>query len=423
MKKISLIAFLLISTMGKAASIDHIMNYTAEYSANPALQGSTNYSSTVNFNPAGLMRLNNGLYMNGGLQYATGGYEMKYDGKSYKSDLGSPVPNFSLYKKYDNYAIFWTLGGIGGGAALNYNDGIAAYKKLEDKLDKIFPGAIKITDSSAKGSNVYVQSTLGTAFNINENLSMSIAGRVVHGKRDFEGNVETTSPILGNNTLSVDAEREAWGLGVQLGLNYAATEKLNLGLRYDSKIKMNFKTDSTVGAPLPVVGTNFDTLYLEYKNGMKSRRDLPAILALGAQYKITPAWTGFVGGNYYFNKSANIDEKVQGKDKKDEKSVLRKYKDGYEFSLGSEYQINEKWAWLAGANYGVTGAEKENYHDSEFAVDSLMLGTGVKYKYNDALELLGSVAHYFYNTSNSTAGDIEYIKETTVLGAGFTYKF
>lgn len=409
MKKISLIAFLLISTMGKAASIDHIMNYTAEYSANPALQGATNYSSTVNFNPAGLMRLNNGLYMNGGLQYATGGYEMKYDGKSYKSDLGSPVPNFSLYKKYDNYAIFWTLGGIGGGAALNYNDGIAAYRKLEKGLTSL---GIKITDASAKGSNVYVQSTLGTAFNINEKLSMSIAGRVVHGKRDFEGNVATNI----NKTISVDAERKAWGLGVQLGLNYAATEKLNLGLRYDSKIKMNFKTDSTVGTPLGNI--NFDTLYPEYKNGMKSRRDLPAILALGAQYKITPAWTGFVGGNYYFNKSANIDEKVQTKI-----GALRKYKDGYEFSLGSEYQINEKWAWLAGANYSVTGAEKENYHDSEFAVDSLMLGTGVKYKYNDALELLGSVAHYFYNTSNSTAGDIEYIKETTVLGAGFTYKF
>ncbi|MGL6065031.1 MAG: OmpP1/FadL family transporter [Fusobacteriaceae bacterium] len=412
MKKISIMAFLLISTMGKGASIDHIMNYTAEYTANPALQGVINYTSTVNFNPAGLMRLENGLYMNGGIQYATGGYEMNYKGKGYKSDLGSPVPNFSLYKKYDNYALFWTIGGIAGGAALNYKDGIAAYGKIEDQLAPL----AKIKNSSAKGSNVYVQTTLGTAFNINEKLSMSVAGRIVHGQRDFEGNVEATSILLGNPTLSVDAEREALGVGVQLGLNYAATENLNLGLRYDSKVKMNFKTDSTVGKSL--AGINFDTLYPEYKDGMKSRRDLPAILALGAQYKLTPAWTGFVGGNYYFNKSANIDEGVEK-----EKGASRKYKDGYEFSLGSEYQINQKWAWLAGANYAITGAEKDNYHDSEFALDSLMFGTGVKYKHNDSLELLGSVAHYFYNSSNSSDGDIEYIKETTVLGAGFTYKF
>ncbi|MGL4687663.1 MAG: OmpP1/FadL family transporter [Fusobacteriaceae bacterium] len=414
MKKISIMAFLLISTMGKGASIDHIMNYTAEYSANPALQGVINYSSTVNFNPAGLMRLENGLYMNGGLQYATGGYEMNYKGRSYKSDLGSPAPNFSLYKKYDNYALFWTVGGIAGGAALNYKDGISAYGKIENQLSAF----AKISDSSAKGSNVYIQSTLGTAFNINEKLSMSVAGRIVHGQRDFEGEVQVTSALLKNPTLSVDAEREAWGLGVQLGLNYAATEKLNLGLRYDSKVKMNFKTDSTVGAPLPIVGINFDALYPEYKDGMKARRDLPAILALGAQYKITPAWTGFLGGNYYFNKSANIDEEVQTKT-----GASRKYKDGYEFSLGSEYEINEKWSWLAGTNYAITGAEKDNYHDSEFALDSLMFGTGIKYKHNDTLELLGSVAHYFYNSSNSTDGDVEYIKETTVLGGGFTYKF
>ncbi|MGL5098481.1 MAG: OmpP1/FadL family transporter, partial [Fusobacteriaceae bacterium] len=95
----------------------------------------------------------------------------------------------------------------------------------------------------------------------------------------------------------------------------------------------------------------------------------------------------------------------------------------YEMSLGSEYVINEKWSWMAGANYAVTGAEENNYHDSEYALNSIMLGTGAKYKYSENLLLTGSVAYYFYDTAKARKSEITYKKETTALGLGFTYKW
>lgn len=460
MKKITLAAFIATAAVANAASIDHIMNYTPEYNANPALQGAINTTSTVNYNPAGLTRIEDGLYINGGLQYATGEYSTKYNGDQFKTDLSSAVPNFSIVKKQGKHAFFWTVGGIAGGAGVEYKDGISKYATLQETFTKL--GAIKaeqiigiplgplnfdaidFTNTKIKGKvegeNRYIQTTLGTAYQVDSKWSVSGALRVVHGQRNFKGNLEVSGVEAGtvpqiieglrpglqetldslanglNGRASTDIEREAWGFGGQFGINYAATDRLNIGMRYDTKVRMNFETKEKK-TPETILGSlGFESFYPEYGDGFKGRRDLPAILALGASYTVTDRWMTFVGGNYYFNKAANIGERAQT-----ETGASRKYKDGYEISVGSEYAINEKWSWMAGANYAVTGAEVENYHDSEYALDSIMIGTGAKYKYSENLLLTGSVAHYFYDTVK--ANNITYKKETTALGLGFTYKW
>ena len=75
---------------------------------------------------------------------------------------------------------------------------------------------------------------------------MAIGGRAVYAIRDFQGELEVEGAGLGSGqTATIDAERKATGFGAQLGLNYKATDKLNIGLRYDSKVKLNFKTKSS----------------------------------------------------------------------------------------------------------------------------------------------------------------------------------
>ncbi|MGL6166866.1 MAG: OmpP1/FadL family transporter [Fusobacteriaceae bacterium] len=438
MKKLCLIAFIGATTIVNAASIDHIMNYTPEYNANPALQGAINTSSTVNYNPAGLVRLEDGLYVNGGLQFAAGEYSTEYAGQKYKTDLGSSVPNFSIMKKEGKKAFFWTVGGIAGGAGVEYKDGISKYATLQKTFREL--GTIQVIglpinfsnitlNGKAEGESRYIQTTLGGAFEINSKWSTSTALRVVHGQRKFKGtlNADGVTTLGQPNTIvngiaTTDAEREAWGFGGQFGLNYAATDRLNIGMRYDTKVKMNFKTSSTSKSTIFKMNPKengllgFDVFYPEYKDGFKGRRDLPAMLALGASYAVNDKWMTFAGGNYYFNKAANIDEQSGTPT-----GSSKKYKDGYELSLGSEYLLNDKWSWMTGFNYAITGAEADNYHDSDYSLDSTMIGTGAKYRYNPNLELIGSVAYFMYNTA--TANDVTYKKQTTVLGLGFTYKW
>lgn len=413
---LALIASLSVSTMG--ASIDHIQNYSAEYGGNPAQQGAINVGSTVYFNPAGLMRLENGTYIVGGIQYAFGDQNMSSDGRDFSTNLSSPIPNFALYKKTDDGAYFWTMGGVAGGASLNYEDSIPLFIGNFDANNIL-------KDTKVEGSNMYAQTTIGKAFNLTDKWSASLAVRAIYGKRTMKANTTANIPnlnpalssvIRNEKSLSIDAERKAYGFGGQFGLNYSPSDKLNIGFRYDTKVNLKFKTDSTTEGNNTILGGFIENALINkfpvYENGKKYRRDLPALAALGASYKVTNQWTTFVGGNYYFNESATMDRVG---------SMNVDYKNGWEISVGSEYWFTPQIAWLVGFNYADTGAPDKSFAATEYALNSTMLGTGVKYRPNETIEWTVAFNHYIYDSR--TVNDIKYEKEISSIGINFVKKF
>ena len=447
-KKFGLVA--LIATLGTTtfgASIDHIQNYTAEYNANMAQQAAISPTTSAYFNPAGIMRLENGTYFTTGVQLAFGKETMKYhtkdgDGGDYSANLNAPIPNLALIRKQDDRAFFWTFGGIAGGGELEYKDGVAGIKVLEDALkDSHLPGislklnGAKDNGSSATGENMYAQTTIGTAWNINNKLSMSVAGRVVYGwrnlKADLNANLSTDfipKPIP--IQASIDSERTAWGIGGQVGLNYAYDDTWNFAMRYDTKVKMEFEADAKSSSSLPPLG--FELFFPQYADGAKYRRDLPAILAIGASQKITDKWTMFYGGNYYFNESAKLDKDVKYNNIVTGKTETGlEYDNGWEISIGTEYWLNNKWALLAGANYADTGAPKDSYMDVEYALNSILVGVGVKYRPDEDTEWVVSTSHYFYEAADGNfaekypgkANAQRYDKNVSSIGFSYTKKF
>lgn len=392
--------FFALSFLSYGASVDHIQNYSAEYGANPAQQGAINTGSSVFFNPAGLTRLENGIYFVGGGQYAFGKQKMKTTKKSYDSNMSSPIPNLALYRVKDRNALFFTFGALGGGAELHYKNGVPLF------LNGI-PFNSFLNSSEVKGSNLYGQLTLGTSYYLTDKWSASIAIRGVYGKRTLKA--KASSEKL-KSFADINSKREAYGMGIQFGLNYSATDKLNIGFRYDSKVKLNFKTDTKSNKSL--LSNLLFLKYPVYKNGLKIRRDLPALLALGASYKVTNKWTTFLGGNYYFNEASKMDR--IGKTNVD-------YKNGWEISLGSEYWITDRIAWLIGGNYAKTGAPHQSYAATEYALNSKLIGTGFKYKLNPDSEVTLSYSHYFYNTN--TVENIKYKKDLSSIGVNFVQRF
>lgn len=402
MKKSNFLLFGIFIALGAsslAASIDHIQNYSAEYGANPAQQGAINTGSSVFFNPAGLMRLENGTYFVGGAQYAFGKESMTTSDKKYPTDLGSPIPNLALYHKMDESAYFVTMGGVAGGASLEYKEGVP----LNSNLDKM------LKNTNVKGANNYAQMSIGRSYNLTDKWSASLALRGVFAKRTLKASTD-----FSDESVSIDAKREAYGLGIQFGLNYARTERLNFGFRYDSQVRLKFKTKTTTedNTSIKLTDLLISQRFPMYKDGLKTRRDLPAIMALGASYKVTDSWTTFIGGNYYFNKDATMDNLP---------NVNNNYKNGWEISLGSEYWINSKVAWLVGTNYAYTGAPKDSYTPTEYALNSTTVGTGFKFKQNETTEWTIAYNHYFYKTT--TFESIKYKKSISNVGINFVKKF
>lgn len=441
-KRLGLLALTAVLTsVAYGASIDHIQTYTPEYLGNQAQNGMINNVSAY-YNPAGIVNLEKGTYVQIGAQLAVGHEKMEYNGKDYKADLFQPIPNFALYKVEDDSALYWTFGALGGGGDLKYDDGVAGTAVIEDIFKDL---KISTDGSKAEGSNLYAQTTLGKVWKVNNKLSLSAAGRVIYGSRTLKGDIYISGGLsdvlLENKSAHIDSERTAWGFGGQFGLNYKASDRLNFGLRYDTRVKLDFKADADENPikfkMVPDVSLGFGTFYPEYSDGVKQRRDLPAILAAGMSYKVTDNWTVGLSGNYYFNKDAKMDRGTKTinnplNPSQPIKGIEAEYDNGYEIALGTEYRINPKWAVLGGVNYAYTGAKYTSYDDVEFALDSIMVGTGLKYNPDETSEWVFTVAHYFYDSEEGHFSEKykgmgisnpEYSKSITAFGVGYTKRF
>ena len=468
MKKVLLLTAILSSGL-YGASIDHVQTYTPDYLSNQAQTGLIK-AGVNNYNPAGQSRLEQGKYAQVGVQYAVGYEKMSYEGKEHKAKLRQAIPNVTFTSVDANGATFFNFGALAGGGKLKY-DGVSGVDVLSD-VDKFDGLGVYDRGSSLTGKNMYEQATLGRAFNVNENLSLSVAGRVVHGTRELKGNLnigvnpspayqaakaaeinkavsagklspaearakgqalrQTTAYLVKNGLQGdLDSKREAWGYGFQLGVNYKVDERLNLAARYDSRVKMNFKAKGSENQlnTAAILGQNIGltTFYPQYTIGERVRRDLPAILSVGASYKVTDNYLVSGAANYYFNRHAKMDRVTAfggheyGLD----------YKNGWEIALGNEYKINDKFTLIGSANYARTGAKSSSFNDTEYALNSFTLGAGVKYQYDETTAITASVAHFIYDKKDGTFTDRyqgvtenqKYHKGITAFGLSLTKKF
>ena len=97
------------------------------------------------------------------------------------------------------------------------------------------------------------------------------------------------------------------------------------------------------------------------------------------------------------------------------------YKDGWEISLGSEYWFTNQIAWLVGVNFADTGAPAEGFSATEYALNSTMIGTGIKYRPNPDMEWVVAFNHYIYDSK--TFENVKYEKEISSLGLNFVKRF
>ncbi len=290
------------------AQIDNLTNMSAEWIRMSNRNAAVDAADIVVYNPAGLTKLADGFHFNVSNQTLIRQPEHTFDlgfglgVQTFGQDsIDAVVPNaYGAYKK-DKWAVFAGVYIPAGGAVVDYPYGSISTKLIGLGVLSQVPGIFDIfINDYLKATSLYLTTTLGGAYAINDTLSLAAGVRYIKAKNTIKAGITLVSllGIMPNTTLSLDAEDRADGFGGVFGLNISPKKGLNIGIHYETKIALEFETQVKVDT--------FGGIILV--DGEKHNRDLPAMLGIGVSYDFTPKFRAELDFNYFFQKQANWGE-------------------------------------------------------------------------------------------------------------------
>jgi long-chain fatty acid transport protein len=414
------------------AQMDNLTNLSVEWMRMPARNAASDSADIVVYNPAALVRLSEGFHFNLGnqslLRKPRHTYNLQLGGgeRSFTQDGIDPfLPNFYAAYTKNKWAVYGGLYVSGGGAVADYPHGslttdlLTLMIQMSPALDEfgqptglltndIYPEA---KDQFLKASSYYLTATLGGAYALNEKLSASFGLRYLSAVNRTQTGLTLTASPWGypDQTLGFDSKDKASGAGAVIGLHFAATPKLDLAAHYESKVKLDFKT---------TVST--DDIGLA-QDGAKSRRDLPAVLYLGAGYRWSGKLQMLVDFNYYFQSAADWGKtEVDGVGKSWSKAAG----DCYAAGVGLCYQLSERLRVSAGTVFTkFLFKDKELYYTrlGEFEApknDNWNSGVGLAFKATEKLTLNLALGATFWKSDDIHGSFLSFLAYAVKVKSG-----
>ena len=407
-----------------AGVIDNKTNWSAEYIRTLNRNAATDSADIVAYNPAGVMKMEDGFFGSMSVQYIDKKYTNTVGGTDLESQEPSYLPGLFLLYKKDRYAGFFSFTIPGGGGYVDYSQGNYTTQYAAALINAgvyipTFGAPVPNGAQHFEAESFYYGYTFGGAFEINKIFSVSLAARYIDAHREAQGYVIMNPGGATESTHNADYEEDADGWGGIIGLNIAPTDELNIGMRYETRTDLDF--DQQVNQD---VNSLFPTLrllpYLGVNNGASVSRNLPAIFAFGISYKISPKIRVETDLNYYFNNSAGWDDTVPTP--RDPSDV----DDGYDLGLAIEYTFTNQLKGSLGYIHTDTGIEAKNMLPESPELNADTIGAGVAYECIPGMILNFAIGNAFYQSDSfisSIGSEIEYEKNNFFLSLGIQYKF
>jgi len=424
-----LVFFLFGASPVIAGGIENKPNFSAEWVRTLNRNAAFDSADCVVYNPAGTSRMSEGLYVNLSGQYAMKEYSNSLGGTTYESDIPDMVPGlFALYRK-DRWSLFgaFTIP-VGGGkvefdrgsvTSLMLARGFQASANAAIDANPAVPGtppktAFYPTKSAfyydsinhyIEGESYYYGVTLGGSYALSDVVSISMGVRYADAQISREGYARISgSPVADPKTAFLDYEETDSGLCGIVGLNISPNDRLNIGLRYESKTKINLETD-----------VKKDDLGL-LVNGATRRRDIPALFGAGISYQLTRRLRAETNLTYYFNKQAEWDDvPITAQNETDRDN-------GYDLGIAFEYECTPRFKWSAGYMYTETKIHPDNMSIEAPELDGHSVGGGVAWTPDDRWAFNAGLLRTFYKDETTSTG-IKLEKSLWILALGVQYKF
>jgi len=425
-----LLSFAFVSAVS-AGAIDNKTNWSAEYIRTLNRNAATDYADIAAYNPAGTVKLADGFIINGSAQYL---------GKEYannitlgpttvlalESDEGSLVPGlFAVYNR-EAMSVFGAVTVVGGGGKVDFSQGNWTTTKIGSAVAgmslPICPptspttgGACvnfnptDLTGQQLSAESYYLGYTLGAAYAFNDIFSFSVGLRYVNAHREAQGSATILDVAYANPyVVTVNYEQEGDGWGGILGVNIEPNDKLNIGIRYETKTDLDLEATVPTGLgasvlalqPLPII------------HGQSNSRDLPALLGLGFSYWLTEQLRVETNYTRYFNEDA------------DWAGAENLVDDGYDLGIALEYHFNDSLLASIGYLKTETGIDPANMLPENPELDANTIGGGIGYAINEKFHTNLSLGYVFYESDSFVnPPPVEYEKAIFFLAFGAEYRF
>jgi long-subunit fatty acid transport protein len=231
---------------------------------------------------------------------------------------------------------------------------------------------------------------------------------------------QMTGYATATSDIEVDAEETGMGYSPMISVNISPVENLNISVKYEFRTKLELTT--SLAAPNMGAG-----IFIQDE---KKRADMPAMLSVGANLKLSKL-TVAAGGNYYFDKSADFGHK-EGTVHLDNSEIIEN--NGLALHAGAELNLSDKFLVSAGYAWANLGVNSRYQSDLTFANATSTIGLGGAYNITDKIRvnLGGGYTMYVEDSKTGTkliAGTTDqyptetFTKNTMMLGIGLDLSF
>jgi len=392
-------------------------------------------------NPAGLVKLEDGFHFSFTNQSAfqtrtiTSTFApFAFNGgsitKEFKGTASAPiVPSLQAAYKTGRWVLSGNIAVTGGGGKATFNHGLPSFEGqlavIPGMLDGMGVPTNKYSvDAYMRGSSFIYGAQIGGSYAINDMFSAYAGFRLNIVNNGYEGylkniKINPTHPLLNPNgemilasdffkaigqsqlaesvaDREIDNKQTGWGISPILGFNFNY-KGLNVGMKYEFKTALDVESKTIDGK---------DGGLDQFKDGVNTPHDIPALLTVGVSYQILPNLTASVGYHHFFDSDAKMADDKQ------------KYINGGtdEYLFGAEYRISRLFLVSAGGQITRYGITDDYQRDLSFSCNSYSIGFGGAV--NVAKNVMINVGYFWTTYSDWTKKTDPYLSSAPTAGAG-----
>ncbi len=335
-------------------------------------------ASTVFTNPAGMSRLEKSQVL-GGLQALYGNVEF------------SPNSATTVSGGDGGVAVGW----IPGGSAFivqklnqdwSLGFGVLSYFGLAENYDDNWVGRYYVKKSALMGLTL----SPAVSYRLNNWLSVGAGLNMMYGYIDSEIAINNAGEARPDGQLKYDDNR--WGYGANLGILVEPMPGTRFGLTYLSEVKLDFSAVPEFNGLGPVLQTLLTSRGLTTSD-MDLSMTVPQMVMLSAYHEINPKWAvmGNVGWQNW-SRFGQVDVGIHSGNPTS-LTVSNDYNDTWHVALGAQYRHSPAWTFSCGIAYDSSAVDDDKRSVVLPMGESWKLALGAQYAVTPSLTL--GVAYEF----------------------------